>query len=94
MTKKIYLETFKNCPGSLCFTLLTYLLYIIASNLLGETISLSCSLFKHHLKSSLTFVYLALKRTPGDNDKGSTSEQMENTNKFLITLLCKKICGN
>ena len=22
MTKKIYLETFKKCPGSLCFTLL------------------------------------------------------------------------
>ena len=22
MTKKIYLETYKNCPGSLCFTLL------------------------------------------------------------------------
>ena len=24
MTKKIYLETFKKCPGSLCFTLLMY----------------------------------------------------------------------
>ena len=23
MTKKIYLETFKKCPGSLCFTLLS-----------------------------------------------------------------------
>ena len=25
MTKKIYLETFKKCPGSLCFTLLEHL---------------------------------------------------------------------
>ena len=24
MTKKIYLETFKKCPGSLCFPLLRY----------------------------------------------------------------------
>ena len=25
MTKKIYLETLKKCPGSLCFTLLKFL---------------------------------------------------------------------
>ena len=28
MTKKIYLESFKKCPGSLCFTLLLMIAFV------------------------------------------------------------------
>ena len=34
MTKKIYLETFEKCPGSLCFSIL--LLFQIPSNFYTE----------------------------------------------------------
>ena len=35
MTKKMYLQTFEKCPGSLCFTLLSFLQYL--KNYLGPT---------------------------------------------------------